>query len=98
MTRLEYVEKIRNFVLTYKVNSPIEIDGTSIIYIYFGNLNYIQVEGFDTENVYLYKYLKDRKTGKSYIVKYESVPYKILKKIYNFFERNRKYLDEYKKR
>lgn len=98
MTRLEYVGKIKDFVLTYKINSPIEIDGKTRIYIDFGKSNYIQVEGFDSKNVYLYKYLKDRNIGKSYILIYENAPYKILKKIYNFFDENQKVLNQSYKR
>ena len=54
MTRNEVVEEIKNIVLNYNVNSSIDID-SNIIYIEFGNNNKIEIEGFDSDNVYLLK-------------------------------------------
>jgi hypothetical protein len=83
MKREELVDKIRIIISTYKVYTTIEVDGNTIIYLYWNKFkNYIQVEGFDTENIYLRKYIKNTEVKNFSIMKLEKAPYKILFKLY----------------
>jgi hypothetical protein len=85
MNRQELVDKIINIVTTYKVYSTIEVDNTTMILLYWnGFKNYIQVEGFDTENIYIRKYIKDTEVKNVPIMKLHTAPYKILSNLYNF--------------
>ena len=81
-------EKIVEIVSNYKVNSTVDVDGTTTLDLEFGKLNFIQIEGFDTENIYLLKYVHNQKSKKTYILKFMNAPYKLLKKLYNFLESN----------
>jgi hypothetical protein len=88
MTRGELAEKIVEIVSNYKVNSTIDVDGSTMLNLEFSKVNFIQVEGFDTENIYLLKYVQNQRSKKSYILKLEKAPYKLLKKLYTFLENN----------
>jgi hypothetical protein len=88
MTRVELVQKIVEIVSNYKVNSTIDVDGSTMLDLEFSKVNFIQVEGFDTENIYLFKYVQNKESKKSYILKLEKAPYKLLKKLNGFFENN----------
>jgi hypothetical protein len=84
MTRLQLVEDISYVISKHKVYSSIEINGVTILYLYWNVNNYIQVEGFDTENIYLIKYINDKKTKSDYVMKLHKAPYKILRKLHTF--------------
>jgi hypothetical protein len=85
MNRKELIERIISIITTYKVYSTIEVDGSTMIYLYWdGFNNYIQVEGFDTENIYVRKYIKGFEVKNVPIMKMHTAPYKILRKLYNF--------------
>jgi hypothetical protein len=88
MTRGELVGKIVEIISNYKVNSTIDVDGTTMLNLEFSKVNFIQVEGFDTENIYLFKYVQNKESKKSYILKLEKAPYKILKKLFDFLNQN----------
>jgi hypothetical protein len=88
MTRGELVEKIVEIVSNYKVNSTIDVDGSTMLDLEFSKVNLIQIEGFDTENIYLLKYVQNQDSKKSYILKLIKAPYKLLKKLNEFFENN----------
>ena len=94
MKREELVEWIIDFILTYKVNSTIEVDGTTLLYLYWGINNYIQVEGFDTENIYIRKYINSTEIAHSKIIKLEKAPYKILKKLHDFLKNNKSKIEK----
>ncbi len=83
MKREELVDKIRIIISTYKVYTTIEVDGKTIVYLYWDGLkNYIQVEGFDTENIYIRKFIKNNEVKNTPIMKIHNAPYKILFKLY----------------
>jgi len=85
MNREELVDKIINIVTTYKVYSTIDVDGSTTIFLYWnGFKNFIQVEGFDTENIYIRKFIKNTEVNYIPIMKLHTAPYKILSKLYNF--------------
>ena len=84
MTRQQLVEDIIFVISKHKVYSSIEVNGDIILYLCWGLNNHIQVEGFDTENIYLLKYINDKKTKSDYVIKLHKAPYKILKKLHNF--------------
>jgi hypothetical protein len=88
MTRGELAEKIVEIVSNYKVNSTIDVDGSTMLDLEFSKVNFIQVEGFDTENIYLFKYVQNQRSKKSYILKLIKAPYKILKKLFDFLNQN----------
>jgi hypothetical protein len=88
MTRGELAEKIAEIVSNYKVNSTIDVDGTTMLNLEFSKVNFIQIEGFDTENVYLLKYVHNQNSKNSYILKLVKAPYKILKKLFDFLSEN----------
>jgi len=88
MTRGELVERIVEIVSNYKVNSTIDVDGSTMLDLEFSKVNFIQVEGFDTENIYLLKYVQNQDSKKTYILKLIKAPYKLLKKLNEFFENN----------
>jgi len=89
MDRRKLVEWIIDFIIKYKVHSTIEVDGTTILYLYWNNCkSHIQVEGFDTENIYIRKYVNLKGVHNSTIIKLEKAPYKILKKLYDFLKNN----------
>lgn len=85
MTREELVDRIVAIIAKHRVHSTIEVDGTTMLYLYWdGFKNYIQVEGFDTENIYIRKFIKDKEVKNVPIMKLHNAPYKILRKLYNF--------------
>jgi hypothetical protein len=85
MSREELADKIISIVTTYKVYSTIDVDGSTTIYLHWnGFKNYIQVEGFDTENIYIRKFIKNSEVKNISIIKLHNAPYKILSKLYNF--------------
>ena len=85
MKREELVNRIVYIISTHRVHSTIEIDGRTMIYLYWDGLkNYIQVEGFDTENIYIRKYISGTEVKNVPIMKLYNAPYKILRKLYNF--------------
>jgi hypothetical protein len=88
MTRGELVERIVEIVSNYKVNSTIDVDGSTMLDLEFSKVNLIQIEGFDTENIYLLKYVQNQDSKKTYILKLIKAPYKLLKKLNEFFENN----------
>jgi hypothetical protein len=91
MKREELIDRIRTIISTYKVYSTIEVDGSTIIYLYWdGFNNYIQVEGFDTENIYIRKYIKNTEVKNVPIMKLYTAPYKLLRKLYNFLSEHYK--------
>jgi hypothetical protein len=88
MTRRELVDGVIDIVKNYKVNSTIEVDGTTLLNLHWSGDNYIEIEGFDSENIYLFKYVHNQKSTNSYILKLEKAPYKLLKKLHSFLESN----------
>jgi len=91
MNREELVDRIISIIQTHRVHSTIEVDGTTMIYLYWdGFNNYIQVEGFDTENIYIRKYIKNTEVKNVPIMKLYTAPYKILRKLYNFLSEHYK--------
>lgn len=88
MTRGELAEKIEEIISNYKVNSTIDVDGSTMLDLEFSKVNFIQIEGFDTENIYLLKYVHNQKSKNSYIIKLIKAPYKILKKLFDFLNEN----------
>ena len=85
MKREDLVNDIRYIILNYKVNSTIEVDGTTILYLCWNQCkNHIQVEGFDTENIYTIKYVDNKEVNNNKIIKLENAPYKILRKLHDF--------------
>jgi hypothetical protein len=92
MKREELVDRIISIVATYKVYSTIEVDGSTMIHLYWDGLNnYIQVEGFDTENIYIRKYIKDTEVKNVPIMKLHTAPYKLLRKLYDFLSAHFKF-------
>ena len=84
MKREDLVNDIRYIILTYKVNSTIEVDGTTILYLCWNQCkNHIQVEGFDTENIYTIKYVNNKEVKGDKIIKLEKAPYKLLRKLHD---------------
>lgn len=91
MNREELIDRLISIISTYKVHSTIEVDGTTMLYLYWNNCrNYIQVEGFDTENIYIRKYINCKEVKNFPIMKLHTAPYKILRKIYNFLSEHYK--------
>ena len=89
MSRKELVEWIIDFISTYKVHSTIEVDGTTVLYLCWNSCkSHIQVEGFDTENIYIRKFVNSQEVAHSKIIKLGEAPYKILKKLYDFLKNN----------
>ena len=95
MKREELVEWIVDFISTYRVHSTIEVDGTTVLYLCWDSCrSHIQVEGFDTENIYIRKYVNSREVGHSKIIKLGEAPYKILKKLYDFLKNNKSKIEK----
>jgi hypothetical protein len=85
MTRQQLIEDIRYVISKHKVHSTIDVDGSTTIFLYWnGFKNYIQVEGFDTENIYIRKFIKNTEVNYIPIMKLHKAPYKILRKLHNF--------------
>jgi hypothetical protein len=85
MNREELIDKLITIISTHRVHSTIEVDGSTMIYLYWdGFNNYIQVEGFDTENIYIRKFIKNNEVKNVPVMKLHNAPYKILRKLYNF--------------
>jgi hypothetical protein len=97
MNRNELVEWIIDFILKYRINSTIEVDGTTILYLCWNKCNnHIEVEGFDTENIYIRKYINSTEVTHSKIIKLAEAPYKILKKLYDFLKNNQSKIEKKK--
>jgi hypothetical protein len=95
MKREELVEWIVDFISTYRVHSTIEVDGTTVLYLCWNNCkSHIQVEGFDTENIYIRKYVNSTEVNHSKIIKLGEAPYKILKKLYDFLKENKSKIEK----
>jgi hypothetical protein len=91
MKREELVDRIITIISLYKVYSTIEVDGSTMIYLYWdGFKSYIQIEGFDTENIYIRKYIKNTEVKNVPIMKIHTAPYKLLRKLYNFLSEHYK--------
>jgi hypothetical protein len=85
MTRQQLIEDIRYVISKHKVHSSIDIDRSNTICLYWNGLkNYIQVEGFDTENIYIRKYIKYSEVKNVPIMKLHNAPYKIVRKLHKF--------------
>lgn len=85
MKRIDLVNDIRYIISTYKVHSTIEVDGTTILYLCWNKCNnHIQIEGFDTENIYIIKIINNKEVTNNKIIKLENSPYKLLRKLHDF--------------
>ncbi len=97
MKREELINWIVDFILKYKINSTIEVDGTTLLYLCWNKCkNHIHVEGFDTENIYVRKTINHVEINHSKIIKLNEAPYKILKKLYDFLKNNKSKIEKKK--
>jgi hypothetical protein len=84
MKRKDLIDDIIYIISTYRVHSTIEVDGTTILYLCWNQCkNHIQVEGFDTENIYTRKYVNNKEVNDNKIIKLTNAPYKLLRKLHD---------------
>jgi hypothetical protein len=87
MKRGELVEKIIFLIKKNKLYTTIDVNDNLFLCVFWNNnKSYIQVEGFDSENIYIRNYTNLKQSKQNKIIKIEKTPYKILKKLYEFLK------------